>query len=98
MSQRTRIRFILYGVGMAALVAMRLAWAQKEHPMANQRQPQKSYQCALPMDDEELKKKLTPEQYQIMRNNGTERPFANAYWNNHNIWQNQPTSSDQGTR
>jgi peptide methionine sulfoxide reductase msrA/msrB len=31
----------------------------------------------------ELKKKLTPEQYQCTQENGTERPFANAYWNNH---------------
>ncbi len=74
---------MLYGAGMAALLAVRLAWAQKErHPMADQ-EPSKSYQCALPMDEAELKKKLTPEQYEIMRKNGTERPFANAYWNNH---------------
>lgn len=39
-------------------------------------------QCALPLSDAELRKKLTPEQYRIMRENGTERPFANAYWNN----------------
>jgi methionine-R-sulfoxide reductase len=33
--------------------------------------------------DEELKKKLTPEQYEVTQHEGTERPFANAYWNNH---------------
>lgn len=32
---------------------------------------------------EELKKKLTPEQYQCTQEAGTERPFHNAYWNNH---------------
>ena len=42
----------------------------------------KSYICELPKSDEELRKLLTPEQYKIMRENGTEMPFANAYWNN----------------
>lgn len=31
----------------------------------------------------ELKKLLTPEQYNCTQEEGTERPFHNAYWNNH---------------
>ncbi len=38
--------------------------------------------CSLPETDEELKKRLTPEQYRVMKENGTERPFANEFWNN----------------
>jgi len=33
--------------------------------------------------DEEWRKILTPEQYRVARKQGTEPPFQNAYWNNH---------------
>jgi peptide-methionine (R)-S-oxide reductase len=44
---------------------------------------------AIPMDqkvtltNDEWRKILTPDQYRVMREAGTEAAFCNAYWNNH---------------
>lgn len=45
--------------------------------------PQSSASPASKPSDEELKKKLTPEQYDVTQKCGTEPAFNNAYWNNH---------------
>ena len=33
--------------------------------------------------DEEWRRELTPQQYEVMRRKGTERAFTGEYWNNH---------------
>ncbi len=40
-------------------------------------------QCPLPVSEAEFKRRLSAEQYHVMREGGTEQPFNNAYWNNH---------------
>jgi peptide-methionine (R)-S-oxide reductase len=37
------------------------------------------------MDKEELKKRLSPQQYEVCVFKGTEKPFQNKFWNHHGV-------------
>ena len=60
----------LAAVGLAA--SWVVAAPPEEKPMSEQKPSR-----------EELKKKLTPEQFEVVCNAATEPPFHNAYWDNH---------------
>ncbi len=54
----------------------------KPEKMKIESEMMKTKQTMIPTDAE-LRQRLTPLQYEVTRENGTERPFANTYWDNH---------------
>jgi methionine-R-sulfoxide reductase len=72
---------------LGVLIFLSRAHAQKPNESAPQSTsmttPSSTDQSSPKPSSEELKKKLTPEQYHVTQMCGTEPPFQNAYWNEH---------------
>jgi methionine-R-sulfoxide reductase len=76
------------GVFLAAALSSSLAFgpqarAAESSADASRAQEQAKMSTFKKPSDEELRKRLTREQYEVTQHEGTEPPFRNAYWNNH---------------
>ena len=90
--QKSRPMLVFCAIVVMALFGAQLfltrAGAQKEEEKTMETkttaaQTSPSHEATAKSSDEELKKKLTPQQYNVTQKCGTEPAFNNAYWNNH---------------
>lgn len=82
--QRFLLRCLLFGA--LALLAMAAVGALKGDPTADAqptRSKNMSTQKYLKPSDAELRKKLTPLQFEVTQHDATEPPFRNPLWDNH---------------
>lgn len=75
------IRPVLLFAAALALAGVSLGHAQQ--PAAATSPADKPQAASQKPTDEELRKRLTPEQYRVTRESDTEPAFHNAYWDNH---------------
>src|SRR6266542_472271 len=68
-------------IGLAAACQARGSATEQPRPVATQ-EVSKVTKFVKP-SDEELRKRLNREQYEVTQHEGTEAPYRNAYWDNH---------------
>ena len=80
-SSRSSNLTLILGLFLAAALFIGVVWwAQAQTGKGVERTHPEEF--AVPPDNE-LRRQLTQEQYNVTRENGTETPFRNAYWDNH---------------
>jgi peptide methionine sulfoxide reductase msrA/msrB len=75
--RKNPLRYTYYRHGSGRDPFLEKVWAKER--MEIKANPEGRYKKP---DDETLRRRLTPLQYEVTRNEGTEPPFQNEYWNN----------------
>lgn len=74
--QKNVLQYSMYKVGSGRTAYLDKTWRDKETESVQEGQP-----FVRPSDDQ-LRKQLTPIQYQVTQEDGTEPPFNNDFWDN----------------
>ncbi len=82
--QKNPLRYKWYRSGSGRDDFLEKAWggADQKPPTAGTPVEKSTGLAGIPTDDQ-LKRTLTPLQYHVVRENGTEPPFNNEFWDNH---------------
>ena len=85
-AKKNPVRYGMYRTGCGRDRRLHAIWgdeAGKVSTRAMGNGTRETYTLKAKPSDAELRRTLTPVQYEVTQHEATERPFQNAYWNNH---------------
>lgn len=81
--KKNPIRYKFYRHGSGRDQFLKKTWEEKPASLKLSSGEKNASPTYAKPDNAELKRRLTPQQFKVVRENGTEPPFKNEFWDNH---------------